>query len=464
MIPFVLDSRNAVEGAELFFPEPEILGYTGGTGFGLTGLYGNHMASIVPLDSVASSCRVYLTRRTWHGETSSMDLGYVDAHDVQTWPSIAGHYRSLIIDGLPKGCQASQPYVIRREEHFELFFWVHGGDMVRYVKCSSSDGIRFQIENLDNPCLYHPNDKAVRATGLLHGFSLNRGRMDNASATSIHVLNRVSNDATTVNFDHRISLYQMYSVLMLEAADTPKRRIGFDNIPDFLRVIHRRTSPDGIEWSEPEIVLAPDSEDPVDLQFYVMQQAVAAQGAYLVAGYYPGNEQTMELMPALTLYGQHIQRPRLPWRIREQLPSRDWQPQMLLPGGMIESGGYVYVSATACNYRHNERSMPGEARRQENLVLRQLKERWVGYKNHEGHIGRLVTTPFPYERLRIIAADVGRVHLTLLSVFGSELVRGGTLDHDGSICFQNNVDSAWEGKWVRLAVDFDTEVFGLKSQ
>ncbi|EIP99585.1 hypothetical protein OpiT1DRAFT_04108 [Opitutaceae bacterium TAV1] len=476
---FITDSQLTAENVEPFFPEPEILGFTGGRGTGATGLFGNQMASIV---RIGQQWRVYLTKRLWTpaasssqekeatvGMRTSMSPGFIDTPDLARWPDIATNYKPLLIKNLPDGCHAAQPFVLQRETGaFELFFWIHGNGMIRYVKCLGDDGRTFVIQNLDTPCLYHPGDKDVRRDASFDGLLSHRENLQiSKNAGGAEALARkISNDATTVSYNARSGLYQLYSVSLLPADTAPERHVEYDNLTKAYRVIHRRVSEDGLEWSAPQLVLIPDINDRVDLQFYVLQQDASAR--FLVAGYYPVREQTMELMPAITLDGEKIIRPRLPWQIRANLPDGGvgtWQ--MLMPGGVVCADDYVYISANAYNTLHNRSGKvpPGESV-QQNVMLRQLKNRWAGFRNREGLTARLTTSPFQYEPLRLIVGDREKVRGSLLSVFGTGLTggEGGRLDASGNLYFAQNTDVAWRGKWIRLAIDFETEVFGMEEQ
>ena len=72
------------------------------------------------------------------------------------------------------------------------------------------------------------------------------------------VLEGTSDTHTLLGWDERIGRYVSYT------------RPGIRTVPGRIRVIGRSESDDFIHWSEPEIVLAPDADDPPALEFYGM--------------------------------------------------------------------------------------------------------------------------------------------------------------------------------------------------
>lgn len=463
-INLATDSRIFCSNCSVEFPAPEIAGFTGGAGYGDTGLFGNQMASVVRLDD--ASFRVYLTRRLWFSDrTTRMDIGYIDTPAIAVWPDIKTNFTQLRLTGLPAGCSCSQPYVIRRDNRFELFFWVHGAGMIRYVKCVSGNGVDFRIINLNNPCLYHPCDQAIRTDSSSDGFLTVKDHLRQAkTAISNELKQKISNDATTVYFDADAGIYVMFSVLLLRSDMAPERRVDYDNAANWLRVVHRRTSCDGIEWSGPEIVLLPEAGERADLQFYVLQQLKQDDRLCGLAGYYPVHDQVMDLEPMVSRDGGcNWIRNQRPWRLRDRIPGCDWPVQMLFPGGMIEAGGWIWMVATAFNSQHNQggKLEPREYR-QESIVMRQRCDRWAGLINQSGH-GEIITGPLQYEQFRLETEAHEKVEVSLLSPYGNELTVCGRVAADGAIVFLDGSDSIYTGEWVRMRLRFDTTVYNLKS-
>lgn len=467
-IPFALDSTVDTSGCELFFAEPEIVGFVGGPGFSPGGLYGNNMSSILPRQG---GWLVYLTRRYWPDPSAAAStrtqLGVIEIESLLEWPPLGEAFRPLVLRGLPEGIGAAQPCVLRRDGRYELYFWVHGGGMVRYVRAAGVDGHTFTLENLDDPCLYHPADRDVRMGNQADRLLADATHVNREATTPRSVDPRkkalISNDATSVAYDAGSRSYQMYSVSTLPPDYSPSRREWALRASGFLRVVHRRASVDGLAWSEPEIVLAPDAQDPVDAQFYVAQQYRHRGANLLVAGYFPARRQTMELMPAVSADGRRIRRPRRPWELRKRLPG-DWNVRMLMPGGMIEHEGWLYFAANAFGYRHDELDrVPVGEHRQENVLFRQRPERWVGLRPAE-ETGRLLSAPFRYAPLRLLADSPCDARVSLCSVFGESLAGDGAegrVEADGRLHFPHCRDRDPLGKWVRLELRFHSPVYGI---
>lgn len=456
--PDLISSRCAVT-----FPEPEIIGFTGCEGYGDTALFGNQMASVVRLDD--GSYRVYLTRRLWFADrTTRMAAGYIDTPSLSVWPEIGDSFKPLRLEGIPEGVSTAQPYVLRRDGRFELFFWIHGAGLIRYVKAVGSDGIGFRVVNLADPCLYHPADQAVRTDGSADGFLTVKENLQQAGTVDVALTRKISNDATTLHFDPLTGAYVMYSVLLLNSANAPERRVDFDNAPGWLRVIHRRTSTDGVAWSDAEIVLLPEAHERPDLQFYALQSLRQSDRVCGVAGYYPVRDQVMELEPMVSADGRHWKRGYQPWSIRERIPGCDWPVMMLFPGGMIEADGWIWLNATAFIIRHNQsgKLAPHEYR-QESLILRQRSDRWAGLVNRDG-IGEIITAPLRYEPCVICADDPAEVKVELLSPYGNELAGNGGVAPDGAVVFADGADVRYRGDWVRFRLRFGTTVYNLQNR
>jgi len=199
-IPLALHTNKIWTGCKIKFSRPEIVGFTGGTGHGETGLYGNHMSSIVKVSN--NVWRIYQTKRVWLSQNkTTMEMGYIDTSDLSDWPDISENFTPLVIAGLPSGVNCSQPYVLKKGNKYEIFFWIHGGGMIRYVKGSSDDGIHFEIANLKNPCLYHPSDYEVRSGSNTDSLLTVKDGLVTNKAIDKSLLRKISNDATSINHD-----------------------------------------------------------------------------------------------------------------------------------------------------------------------------------------------------------------------------------------------------------------------
>ncbi len=336
-----------------FQAEPEFLGFYGGA----TG--GGEAAYVAAFGSFCDD-RLYLTRRQWHdsGKTS-MGAGFLPGFDPKKLDvDLDDAFQPLVFEGIPGGIFSAHPNIIRRGGGYELFTWLHGpGPVVRYVKGVSSDGIRFRILNFDRPCLYHPADQLVKdagADGLIHRDSSGEIRLSGDGRSPERRRELVSNDATYVRFDGATGSYEMYSVLLIDSALYPERRVAYDNAPGWLRMIHRRTSPDGLEWSPPELVITPQPGDSTDLQFYGLTGCDLPEGRFGLLGHYPVAAQTMELEPCFSRDGRTWTRFGVWKNLRSSLSLQGDPVQILFPGPVRNVDGSLLITASAANCLHNQ--------------------------------------------------------------------------------------------------------------
>ncbi|MCM8769185.1 MAG: hypothetical protein NC911_05865 [Candidatus Omnitrophica bacterium] len=227
--------------------------------------------------------RLYATTREF-GEIS-MGISVWESDDGLTWePSLLGqrevtHQPSNLIffEGLAGNQLAvGQPQIVPlRDGRWRMYFWKHGDSQVRYLTAESEDGLHWRVTG--EPVLYHPGDKETREI-------MRAGEETEFSEEYLVRKRLLTNDATHVYYNSVLDRYECYSVWLHPAI--PDRRVETDNCPGMHRLIHRRLSQDGLAWSEPELLLIPDSNDPWDLQFYFL--AVQSYQDFLVGslGYY----------------------------------------------------------------------------------------------------------------------------------------------------------------------------------
>ncbi len=87
----------------------------------------------------------------------------------------------------------------------------------------------------------------------------------------------------------------MYSVGLIDVPKNDPRYFAHDNAPGLIRVIDRRTSEDGLHWSDRKRVLVPDEADPTDQQFYYLAVTHTERGRVGMLGHYRVEAQTMDL-------------------------------------------------------------------------------------------------------------------------------------------------------------------------
>ena len=285
-------------------------------------------SSILPMPN--GGYWMYYSAYTLHNPVMKIGIahssdGYNWEHEKLTQTLINGDKTPYIkIKGLPENAMVIQPIVILLPNQiWRMYFWLHGG-MIRFVCAESKNGIDWQILNLDSPCLYHPGDEQVRAClgddvsdmRNLLSYDLNKNsRLDfKMGSGSPQIKKLLSNDATTVYYNSKADIFEMFSVWLLNNPEKGKHWVAHDNAPCVLRVIHRRTSKNGLDWSDPELVVLPDDKDPDDLQFYYMTNEYLENGRIGFLGHYLCNSQTMDVELCLSADGRNWSRPlRKPW-------------------------------------------------------------------------------------------------------------------------------------------------------
>lgn len=333
----------------------------------------------------------------------------------------------LFIEGLPNDATRSfhgQPQVLRLPDRsWVMYLWVHGG-YLRYSIARSEDGLHWRVDDFDRPAIYHHNEFAPHAftMGLspkdLEGHK-KFGGLSEAELLRLKALR--SNDATYVHYNQARSRFEMYSVwLMFNPEDGP-RRVPYDNAPQVLRTIHRRLSENGINWSDPELIITPDAADPLHQQFYYL--AVHRQDGWHIGmlGSYAVADQTMDIELCFSRDGRRWERPiRTPWVPRG--PEEYDSLMVYAPNRLIDGGDHWLLLYTGANYLHNEsRSTDSREPRCVTCAARFPKRRFLGLRA----LGKaqLWTRPFipRSSEIRLDATIDGEIRADLCDPYGTPL-------------------------------------------
>lgn len=204
-------------------------------------------------------------------------------------------------EGMPENAKLVQPQVCRvADGEWRMWFWWHGHDIakVRYVACESADGIAWKVIDLDMPHIMHPSDRELGQNAWVAGLTGASGddRFANERTMDWFEAKRLrSNDAAFVYWNEEAGRFDMFTVWLVPVEESTGRVTPHDNAPGVLRWIQRRESADGLAWSDPEIVIAPDEHDPLHQQFYHL--AVQPDGEWNLGllGNYRCWEQTMDI-------------------------------------------------------------------------------------------------------------------------------------------------------------------------
>jgi len=269
-----------------------------------------------PIELADGSYRVYATAR--NSDERQMAVGIWESGDALNWsPRMLGQVERdgrdtnfIRFGGIP-GDQGSigLPQVLRLPDgRWRMYAWKHREGHLRYVIAESDDGLLWNVPDFDRPALFHPADGGLwkMAEGLgVHATV----ELKLPPEEVLRRKQRWSNDSTSMYYNDRLDRFECYSVWLHPAlAD---RRVDVDNAPGVHRLIQRRLSDDGIDWSDAELIIMPDERDPWDLQFYFL--GVTQYEDFLVGslGYYrvEGGQQTMDTDLCFSRDGRRWQRP-----------------------------------------------------------------------------------------------------------------------------------------------------------
>jgi hypothetical protein len=259
----------------------------------------------------------------------------------------------LNIIGIPRHWNLIQPvYILLPDGKGRIYFWAHAREGIcRYLTADSEDGINFYVNDIYNPCLYHPNDRAVSVN------SLNTARLtiychDKRKTRPVHEpearTSMLSNDATNV-YLLPDGTFELYTVELLPVDKNHRAYAPNDPSAGLLRVIQRRTSFDGINWSSGKIVLKPDDNDPDDLQFYYLSVTHTPKRRIGMLGYYKAGKGTMDIEFCFSEDGISWERPCRGTGIQREKGTEC----IYAPNSMIKKNDKYFLFHTSYNFTHH---------------------------------------------------------------------------------------------------------------
>lgn len=305
---------------------------------------------------------------SWKGSRGTANIGYVEGvpgerlerHVALLSPGEPGD-APLALGNLPEGWRPVQPVHLRlRDGRHRLYFWAHGRGVLRYLAAESADGRKYRVIDPGRPCLYHHNDRAVAgATASEAGLKQLAGRpARTAPGDAPAAAGLISNDATNV-YLLPDGTFEMYSVGLVEVPRDDPRYAAHDNAPGLIRVIDRRTSDDGLAWSDRQRVLVPDARDPVDQQFYYLAVTHTDRGRVGMLGHYRVQAQRMDLEWCFSADGVHWDRPlRRPWIPRGR-PGEPDSYGIYAPHRLVHHANQWWLFYTGVNSAHNGKDAHG---------------------------------------------------------------------------------------------------------
>jgi hypothetical protein len=389
--------------------------------YGLGSLW---LSSIVRLD--CGTYRCYGTTRTTDQRTQA--IGVWESDDGLRWSArplgqIAcdGRDTNLIhFDGIPGDQSAvAWPQIVRlRDGRWRMYFWKHREGHLRYTVAESEDGLRWSVPDFERPALFHPHDGGLLK--LAEGLSVHE--MVSRSFPPEEVLRRKrlwSNDATYVYYNHYVDRFECYTVWLHPAI--PDRRVEVDNAPGVHRLIQRRFSEDGIDWSDAELILWPDDRDPWDLQFYFLGVQWHRDWMVGMLGYYrvEDGQQTMDTDLCFSRDGYRWHRPvRGGWIPRAPEGSEAADTKGVYAGGpWIDLGDRWLTIYQGTPLPHNAKKFESHT-----MGATFAKDRFVGVA--AGRVpGGFMTEPIfaVGDNVRVDADVRGWLRAELCDVFGRKL-------------------------------------------
>ena len=376
-------------------------------------------------------------------------------------------------EGMPEGVSITQPQVVRvADDDWRMWTWWHGHDVGRmpFVAARSEDGIRWRVIDLDMPHIMHPADRELGQNALVAGLTQasTEGKFAHERTMDFTEAKRLrSNDATYVYYNEQDRRFEMYSVWLIPCDEVSGRRTPHDNAPGVNRVIHRRESPDGIVWSDPEILIMPDEHDPMHQEFYYL--AVQPDGDWNIGmlGHYRCWEQTMDLELCFSRDTHHWLRPlRGGWVPRGGTDEIDHM-SVYATNRLIDRGGHWLLlyrgGNTPHNYKFRKELPPGVSEaRLATMMAEAPKGRFAGLRATERCVGALTLKRFNHsaERITVDAHVRGRLQAELRDQFGRPIA-GYELNSCLPITGDNRSHVlTWEGG--RTSVDYRYDVVGLR--
>lgn len=275
--------------------------------------------SVVPLADGVFRMYYYASRR----QPRTMRIGVAESTDGFHWErrllgqqewegSPTSHLR---IEGLPADANITQPSVVLLPDgRWFLYCWLHGQEFgqIRYLICTSKDGLNWRLHDPNRPAIFHPSDLEVGQAGWTAGLTNANpnAKFDAQRTWDFLAAKRLrSNDATYVYFNETTNQFEMYSVWLLPNPAEMGRCTPHDNAPGALRVIHRRTSVNGLDFGPPELIVFPDAADPLTQQFYYLSQHREGDWRIGFLGNYHCWDQTMDCEMCFSRDGRYWERP-----------------------------------------------------------------------------------------------------------------------------------------------------------
>jgi hypothetical protein len=379
----------------------------------------------------------------------------------------------LHIEGLDRQIKAAPCQLRLADDHWRMYFWgcENQTNLWSCMVADSEDGLHWKLINDGQAVLYHP---PVREAGPLLcevAKNLHKDPVEYERTEELRLRRLLSNDGASFHGNERDGFEVFHPYILVQNPDWGREVELKGDAICWLRTIARRTSSDGICWSDPEILIWPDAKDPWDLQFYMLPQCNYAGWRIGFLGHYRTERGQDDLFIELAFSrdGRRWSRPlRGPWFLGGDEYAYEGQG----PGGdgLIDMGDHWLFYYTGAGWPHDDYD-PDDFR-QTIMAVRLPKNRLLGVAADKV-VGEFITEPIflSEDEIKIDANIRGWLRAELCDIFGrkhegyhlmdSEPVSGDNQDH---VLRWKGKDSAeFRYKPVRIRFEFaEGEVFCVK--
>ena len=236
------------------------------------------------------------------------------------------------LEGLTEDLMPAGPEVFKLgANHYRMYFWAHSKEgetyKLRLMVAESSDLHHWEMANNCKSLLCHPADSDWG---------------DGLSPS------RICNDATTI-YHRPDGTWEIFSSAVTNIKDQKSRYADKKLCPGYVRIVMRWTSPDGLNFSSPEVVLTPDSQDSPATQCYYL--SMVDLEPYTVGFFGNFNIQTQRVLmePVWSRDHRHWSRP-----MRNQaLFEEDYVLATSITDIVAEPDGNLTLYYTGENFDHN---------------------------------------------------------------------------------------------------------------
>jgi hypothetical protein len=372
-------------------------------------------------------------------EPAAMRLAVLESNDGINWKRPVLNQQlwrkkpcnHLRIEGLADDANITQPVtILLPDDSWIMYCWLHdqSNGRFRYLVSTSKDGLQWKLRDIDRPALFHPADREVGHVSAVAGLvrANPEAKFNHLRKWNFSDAKRLrSNDATTVYFNPAGGEFEMYSVWLLPNPEQYKRQTPHDNAPGILRFIQRRTSSNGFDFSDPELVILPDESDPATQQFYGLSVYFEQDWRIGFASSYHCWEQTVDCELCFSRDGRNWLRPfRGGFIPRGPVPQKDCMTIYASTNLLNISGNRHMMLYRGGNAFHNHKLPEGVKEEHWNIMgAVWLRNRFAALSTIPGSIGKMTfkTQILSAAEITLDAQITGSIRAELRDTFGAPL-------------------------------------------